>query len=110
MQSTGQTSTHERSLVLMHGSAIMYVIQHLHCQWTNSSYEWGPPVVNRSRTNVIAALASLAPRGDHVRTGQDKSPARVRCRRWYTVRGGFRHGSARGDAAGSRSTICTRPV
>src|SRR5437870_1114492 len=40
MQSTGQTSTHERSLVLMHGSAIMYVIQHLHCQWTNVSYEY----------------------------------------------------------------------
>src|SRR5439155_1201583 len=55
MQSTGQTSTHERSLVLMHGSAIMYVIQHLHCQWTNSSYEWGPPVVNwTSRLRVFA--------------------------------------------------------
>src|SRR5437870_13445488 len=55
MQSTGQTSTHERSLVLMHGSAIMYVIQHLHCQWTNSSYEWGPPVVNwTSRRRVFA--------------------------------------------------------
>src|SRR5207253_4860345 len=77
MQSTGQTSTHERSLVLMHGSAIMYVIQHLHCQWTNSSYECGPPVVNRSRTNVIAALALFAPCDCRVRSGQDKSPARV---------------------------------
>src|SRR5256712_9037424 len=46
MQSTGQTSTQDRSLVLMQGSAIMYVIQHPRCEWTNSSYGSWPPVVN----------------------------------------------------------------
>src|SRR6266487_4330086 len=44
MQSTGHTSTHERSFTLMHGSAMIYVIPAL--QWihdrTANIVEWGP--------------------------------------------------------------------
>src|ERR1041384_1615570 len=44
MQSTGHTSTHERSLTLMHGSAMMYVIPAL--QWNHDRraniVDWGP--------------------------------------------------------------------
>src|SRR5256886_4679695 len=44
MQSTGHTSTHERSFTLMHGSAMMYVIPAL--QWihgrTANIVDWGP--------------------------------------------------------------------
>src|SRR5438132_14251715 len=57
MQSTGHTSTHERSLRLMHGSAMMYVIPAL--QWihdrTANIADWDP--LQSSPTRAFGRLA-----------------------------------------------------
>src|SRR5256885_15631923 len=69
MQSTGHTSTHERSFRLMHGSAMMYVIPAL--QWIPGRRaniaDWGPLESSPAR-----ALGCL--RGDR----RDGSPCQER--------------------------------
>src|SRR5918998_437993 len=64
MQSTGQTSTHELSLVPMHGSAMTYAMSDL--SGSGAQREWGPhsrlpgraSAHRRHRTDRIGAAAA----------------------------------------------------
>src|SRR5437016_3712025 len=71
MQSTGHTSTHERSFTLMQGSAMMYVIPAL--QWihgrTANIVDWGPLESSPARAlgSLTGDRCSRAPRQKRTR-------------------------------------------
>src|SRR2546430_3550264 len=77
MQSTGQTSTHERSFTVMHGSAIMYGIQapEVSHHGTRSTgpkckHRGGPTPVTRTRQRSIAPGTEIRVISDSTATSQ----------------------------------------
>src|SRR5436305_14858293 len=75
MQSTGHTSTHERSFTLMHGSAMMYVIPAL--QWihgrTANIVDWDP--LESSPARALGCLPSDRRDGAPCQERQNEHPA-----------------------------------
>src|SRR5207248_6706002 len=74
MQSTGHTSTHERSFRLMHGSAMMYVIPALQCIHgrTANIVNWGP--LESSPARAFSCLTGGCRHGAQERQDDHEQP------------------------------------
>src|SRR5947207_8143657 len=74
MQSTGHTSTHERSFTLMHGSEMMYVIRAL--QWihgrTANIVDWDP--LESSPARALGCLLGESPGRRSMSGATERSP------------------------------------
>src|SRR5713226_6737725 len=116
MQSTGHTSTHERSLTLMHGSAMTYGIHSPPRRVTNAKAKptsrrdtFEPPHQAKQLLKILTSiptacfsrlkLASSVPkrildtRGNHSRAPEERNPGLARrgrppavCRAWARAR------------------------
>src|SRR6266542_1177826 len=81
MQSTGQTSTHERSLMSMQGSAMMYVIADLLYRGTQLLDELPRPLLQRRlHDDVVEPRLVRAPQSGGVRVAREAEDRDVRIR------------------------------